>query len=58
MLNETEEYQLKEEDKVEGLIWGVTEQIVEQALKSMKVDKAPGPSGVTSNLIRLQEQLE
>ena len=26
--------------------------MVEQALKSMKVDKAPGPSGVTSNLIK------
>ena len=30
----------------------MTEQIVEQALKSMKVGKAPGPSGVTSNLIK------
>ena len=35
---------LKEEDKVEGPIWGVTEQMVEQALKSMKVSKAQGPS--------------
>ena len=30
----------------------VTEQMVEQALKSMKVGKAPGPSAVTSNLIK------
>ena len=31
LLNETNEYQLEEEDKVEGPIWGVTEQIVVQA---------------------------
>ena len=47
------EYKLKlEEDKVERPIWGVTEQIVEQALKSMKVGKAPGQSGVISELIK------
>ena len=46
------EYQLEEEDKVEGPLWVVTKQIVEQALKSMKVGKAPGPSGVTSDLIK------
>ena len=38
---------------MEGPILGVTEQIVEQALKSMKIGKAPGPSGVTvSNLLK------
>ena len=47
LLNKTNEYQLEEEDKVKGLIWGVAEQIVEQALKSMKVGKALGPFGVT-----------
>ena len=47
LLNKTNKYQLDEEDKVEGSIWGATEQVVEQALKSMKV---PVPSGVTSNL--------
>ena len=36
---------------MEGAIWAVTEQIVEQALESMKIGKAPGPSGVTSDLI-------
>ena len=38
----------------------MNEQMVEQALNSMKVGKAPGPTGVTSNLViyRLQEQLE
>ena len=52
LLNKTNEYQLEEEDKVEGPIWGVTEQIVVQALKSMKVGKVPGPSWVTSDLIK------
>ena len=47
LLNEINEYQLEEEDKVEGPIWGMTEQIVEQALKSIKLGNAPGPSGVT-----------
>ena len=49
MLNEPNEYQLEEKDKVGGPIWGLTEQTVEQALKSMKVGKALGPSGVTSD---------
>ena len=52
LLNETNEYQLEEEGKVKGPIWGVTGQLVEQALKSIKVGKAPGPSGVTSGLIK------
>ena len=42
---------------MEGPIWGKTEQMVEQALKSIKVGKAMGPSGVTSDLIKLQVQL-
>ena len=50
--NKTKEYQLEEEDKVVGPTSGVPEQMVEQALKSMKVGKAPGPSGVTTNLIK------
>ena len=35
-------------------IWGVTDKLVEQALKTMKVGKAPGLSGhgVTSYLIK------
>ena len=51
MLNRTNGYQQEEEDKVEKPIWGVTEQIV-QALKSMKVGKTTGPSGVSSDLIK------
>ena len=52
LLNETNEYQLEVEDKEEELIWGVTDQMVEQALKSMKVGTAPGPSGVTSDFVK------
>ena len=47
MLNETNKYLVEEEDKVEGPMWGVTEQME----KSMKVGKALGPFGVTSDLI-------
>ena len=35
LLNKTNEYQLEQEDKVEGPISGVTEQMVEQELKSL-----------------------
>ena len=53
LLNETNEYQLEEEDKwKDQIIWGKTEQMVEQALKSMKVGKALGLSEVTSDLIK------
>ncbi len=38
--------------KVEGLILGVTEKEVEEALQKMKRGKAPGPSGVTTYLLR------
>ena len=48
---ERNEYQLEEEDKVEGPVWGVTEQIVEQALKNMKIGKTLGSSGLTSDFI-------
>ena len=51
LLNKTNKYQLEEEDKVKGPIWGVTEHIVEQLLKIMKVGKALRPYGVTSDLI-------
>ena len=51
----TNEYQLEEEDKVKRLIWEVAEQMVDKALKSMKAGKAPGPSGVTSDLTKAAE---
>ena len=37
---------------MEGSIWSVTEQIVEQTLKSMKVGKVLGPCEVTSDLVK------
>ena len=52
LLNETNKYQIEEEDKEEGPIWGVTKQMVEQALTSMKVGNALEPSGVTSDFIK------
>ena len=52
LLNEVNEYLLKEESKVEGPIKAVTEEEVEESLKNMKNGKAPGPSGVTSDLLR------
>ena len=42
--------ELEEKNKVEELIWGVTEQMVEQALKSVKVGKAPGHLGLETTL--------
>ncbi len=38
--------------KVEGPILSVTEKEVEEALRNMKREKAPGPSGVTTDLLR------
>ena len=35
LLNETNVYQLEEEDIVEGLIFGVSKEMVEPAVKSM-----------------------
>ncbi len=38
--------------RVEGPILGITEKKVEEALQKMKRGKAPGPSGVTTQLLR------
>ena len=40
---------------MEGPIWSVIEQMVEQALKSMKVGKLSGPPGVTSDFLKAAE---
>ena len=40
----TNDNQLEEKDKVVRPIWGVFKQMVGQAMKSMKLGKAPGPS--------------
>ena len=38
---------------MEGSMWGVTQQMVEQVLKSMTVGKAPGPSAVTNDRVKI-----
>ncbi len=52
ILNEENQYELADHLKVEGPILGVTEEEVEEALRKMKRGKAPGPSGVTTDLLR------
>ena len=52
LLNEANECHLQEESKVEWPIRGVTEEEMEGLLKNMKNGKAPGPSGVTSDLLK------
>ncbi len=45
-------YELQDHLKVEGPILGVTVKEVEEALRKMKRGKAPGPLGVTTDLLR------
>ncbi len=52
LLNEENQYETEDHLKVEGPILGVTEKEVEEALQKMKRGKAPGPSGVTTYLLR------
>ncbi len=52
LLNEENQYELQDHLKVEGPILGVTEKEVEEALQKMKRGKAPGPSGVTTKLLK------
>ncbi len=52
LLKEENQYELKDHSKVEGPIPGVTVKKVEEALQKMKSLKAPGPSGVTADLLR------
>ncbi len=49
LLNEENQYELEDHLKVEGPILSVT---VEEALQKMTRGKAPGPSGVTTYLLR------
>ncbi len=52
LLNEENQYEIENHLKVEGPIIDVTEKEVEKAPQKMKRGKAPGPSGVTTHLLR------
>ncbi len=52
LLNEENQYELEDHLKGEGPILGMTVKEVEEALRKMKRGKAPGPSGVTTDLLR------
>ncbi len=54
VLNEENRYDLEDHLKVEGPILGVTVNEVEEALRKIKRGKAPGPSGVTTYLLRYE----
>ncbi len=51
-MNEENQYKLEDHLKVEGPILDVAVKEVEVALRKMKRGKAPGPSGVTTDLLR------
>ena len=52
LLNEENPNVIPEESCVEGPLTDVSEAEVEMALKAMKVNKAPGPSGLSSDLLK------
>ncbi len=52
LLNEENQYELEDHITVEGPILGVTEKEMEEPLQMMKRGKAPGPSGVTTDLLK------
>ncbi len=52
LLNEENQYEIEDDVKVKGPILGVTEKEVEKALRKLKRGNAPGPSGVTTDLLR------
>ncbi len=52
LLNEGNQYEIEDHLKVEGPIPGVTEKEVEEALRKMKRERAPGPSGVITYLLK------
>ncbi len=56
LLNEENLYEQVDHSKVEGPILGVTGEEVEKALQKMKRGKAPGPLGVTMDLLRYAEE--
>jgi hypothetical protein len=52
LLNEKNQHDLGDQNVVEGPIKGVSLEKVEDALRKMKNGKAPGPSGLSSDLIK------
>ena len=52
LLNEENPYEVDEEAKVEGPLEDVSEAEVRRGLKKMKKGKAPGPSGMTSDILK------
>ena len=52
LLNECNEYDLEDVSRTEGPIENVTSEEVKGSLKKMKNGKAPGPSGITSDLLK------
>ena len=52
LLNEGNLYEVDEEEIVEGPVEEVSEAEVRKALKKMKKGKAPGPSGMTSDILK------
>ena len=52
LLNEENKFEREEQPKVEGPIMGVKSSGVKEALRKMKCGKAPGPSGVTTDLLK------
>ena len=53
LLNEENPYRIEEARKVEGPVERIEEEEVVSAMKEMKRGRAPGPSGVTSDLLKL-----
>ena len=52
LLNEENPNEIPEECRVEGPMTDISEVEVERALRAMKANKAPGPSGVSSDLLK------
>ena len=52
LLNKENEYRIDDVEKVEGPVEKISLNEVEMALKDMKNGKAPGPTGLTSDLLK------
>ena len=51
-MNEENPYEIDEEATVEGPLEDVSEAETRRGLKKMKKGKAPGPSGMTSDILK------